>query len=677
MASMVYSFPLSRIAMAAMLLTPTMCMAQELAPDQRAWYQGRLGMGTTGAPAPAAPSQAAETVAEWQALTRNTHPSFDQIAGFLIANPGWPNEMELRRTAEGTLATSGYVPSSAVLFFERFPPLSAGGHLRHAMALRAANRMDDATAAARRAWTGGALTAEEENSLVMAFPSALTPADHDDRMEKLLWSNSTAAAARQIANVSPARRLEFDARLAMRTRATSAAMRAQAAESANPALTRSNAGYIADKVSWLAASGNTQSARAILAGPRALSAPPRDTERWLELLLAQARGAARDGQYSTAYDIARKVDDVLPVGAAILEQPIGVRDEYTSLVWLAAQTAHNQLARPREAVGLYALYSAGGRSPQVQARGLYWAGRAALDARDPALANDYFTRASRHYDQFHGQLALERLGQPQPRPTAAERVSFSQAERDAFNGNSLVRAARVLGELGAWREQTLFLRAIANNARSDSEHYFAARLSDEIGRPDLAVMIGRSARINGLDDYAPTAFPTVTVPVGYENNWTFIHAISRQESQFDRAATSRVGARGLMQLMPGTAREQAGMLGLSYNAASLTTDTSYNIMLGSAYFQRMLNYYGGSYPLAVAAYNAGPGNVNRWMAANGDPRTGSIAILDWIEAIPISETRNYVQRVLENAVVYETLRPGTPGNNRNRLSYYLGKSNPG
>jgi len=134
-----------------------------------------------------------------------------------------------------------------------------------------------------------------------------------------------------------------------------------------------------------------------------------------------------------------------------------------------------------------------------------------------------------------------------------------------------------------------------------------------------------------------------------------------------------------MQLMPGTAREQAGKLGMGYNPGSLTTDTSYNIMLGSSYFERMMSYYGGSYPLAVAAYNAGPGNVNKWLAANGDPRMPGGDMLRWIELIPIFETRNYVQRVLENAVVYEAMNPerarfrGTQA----VLSRYLGKQTPG
>jgi soluble lytic murein transglycosylase len=163
--------------------------------------------------------------------------------------------------------------------------------------------------------------------------------------------------------------------------------------------------------------------------------------------------------------------------------------------------------------------------------------------------------------------------------------------------------------------------------------------------------------------------------IGY---YTIIHAIARQESQFDKAAVSHAGARGLMQLMPGTARETAGKLGLSYDLGGLTRDTDYNIRLGSSYIQRMLSYYGGSYPLAVAAYNAGPGNVNKWIRLNGDPRMPGVDMLDWVEAIPIYETKNYVQRVLENAVVYDLLHPQYARSRPpHHISWYLGKNRPG
>ena len=161
------------------------------------------------------------------------------------------------------------------------------------------------------------------------------------------------------------------------------------------------------------------------------------------------------------------------------------------------------------------------------------------------------------------------------------------------------------------------------------------------------------------------------------DDFTIVHAIARQESQFDRAAVSHAGARGLMQLMPGTAREVANRIGLDYQPSSLTVDTDYNVQLGSSYFNRMFGLY-GSYPLAIAAYNAGPGNVNKWLAANGDPRTGGVDMVDWIEAIPFTETRNYVQRVLENAVVYDLLQPDKArSRGAARLSWYLGKSKPG
>ena len=162
-------------------------------------------------------------------------------------------------------------------------------------------------------------------------------------------------------------------------------------------------------------------------------------------------------------------------------------------------------------------------------------------------------------------------------------------------------------------------------------------------------MVGRRATVSGLTGYARASFPSMAVPDGEQANWSMIHAITRQESQFDRQIVSRAGARGLMQLMTPTAREVAGKMGLAFDQGALF-DPSYNVQLGSSYFRQLLRYYGGSYPLAVAAYNGGMGNVNKWLKANGDPRMPGVDIIQWIEDIPLFETRDYVQRVLENAV---------------------------
>jgi len=228
-------------------------------------------------------------------------------------------------------------------------------------------------------------------------------------------------------------------------------------------------------------------------------------------------------------------------------------------------------------------------------------------------------------------------------------------QRAAFVNRSVVRALLALGRAGNWQDQSLFVRSLANSVATDADHILAAEVAQLAGRPDLNVLVGRNARNTGLGGYIRTAFPKIDTPPDQASNWTIIHAISRQESQFDRFAMSHAGARGLMQLMPATARDTAARAGMSYDLAMLN-DPIYNISLGSRYFDRLLRQYNGSYVLAAAAYNAGPGNVNRWIRTLGDPRQDT-DVLEWIESIPFSETRNYVQRVLENAVVYDLLYP--------------------
>jgi soluble lytic murein transglycosylase len=213
-----------------------------------------------------------------------------------------------------------------------------------------------------------------------------------------------------------------------------------------------------------------------------------------------------------------------------------------------------------------------------------------------------------------------------------------------------------------WSVGIRFYRAIADQAETPAEHMLVAELARTIGRRDLAVNLADSAGADGHQGFTRIGYPVLEAPPG--TNWTMVHAITRQESQFAQNAISHAGATGLMQLMPGTAREEAGRAGVQYMSASLISDPAYNIRLGSNHIERLLRTYNQSYPLAVAAYNAGPGNVNRWLRENGDPRNGGISWTEWIERIPFSETRGYVQRVLENAVVYEHLYPQQAGRSR-------------
>ncbi len=616
----------------------------------------------------------AAALAQWRALQQTDSMPFDSYAGFLMAHPGWPNEAANRRAAEKQAASPYASPGNVANYFRRFPPLTAAGAVAHARALQATGATGEAAEAARNAWRRGALSPTDESALLSGFAGVLSSADHDARMDALLWQGSTSIASRQLAYVSPARRALFEARLAFRTGAQNASDLAAANDGAGA----SDAGYVADKATWLRNSGASPSARSWLARTRSVGmARPGNVEEFYEVLLTNARAAAADGQYQTAYDIARQVDDAYPAGTDVSKKPYGERDDYTSLVWLAGQTALKQIGRPADAMTMFDRYGRGSQSPQTRAKGFYWAGRAAEAAGRSADATAFFTTAAGYRDQFYGQLSLEHLRRPLVAPPPLGQRTIDPATRQAFYSREVVRAAQFLGTIGQYQDQTAFVKVISGTAETDADHYLSDELARTIDRPDLAVMVGRMAMQNGLTDYSAIAFPTVSVPSGYDNQWTMIHAIARQESQFDRAAISHAGARGLMQLMPGTAREQAGKMGLSYSPSRLTTDTSYNAQLGSGYFQRIFGIY-GSYPLAIAAYNAGPGNVNKWLRANGDPRTGGVDMVEWIEAIPFMETKNYVQRVLENAVVYDLMNPQrAKSRGPNNLSWYMGRNRTG
>ncbi len=602
----------------------------------------------------------------WKMLSASGNYAFGEYASFLLTYPDWPNADEMRKNAEGAINLLNYSPSQAIAFFDRLPPITNGGRAKYAIALASAGDTEKAEQWARRAWREGPLTDDDENRLFQMMGSKLTAADHDARVSRVLWSGATRTAQKWLPYVSAERRPVLEAQLAYELKAPDAAAKFAAAGDA----ALGDAGLVMERVNALRAAGTGWAARELLANRPPLSAPPHNAQAWLKMLLTNAEGAENDGQHDLAYRIASKLRDAFPAGTRIIDLDLSTRDVYTSLAWLAGEAAYYKLNRPRDAVEAFQLYTDGARSPQTRSKGLYWAGRAAKKAGDMDNAKRYWTEAAKFFDFFHGQLALEALNQPLPAvaPSPALPLLASNAVPPAYT------AARLSGSFPGWKDSNSFMRALANNAKSESDFMRLFAWSQMIGRPDLAVISARSARIEGHGSMIRLGYPTVDVPADQAGNWTFIHAIARQESQFDRNAVSHAGARGLMQLMPGTAKETSGKIALAYRPEALNSDITYNIQLGSTYFQRMLRYYNGSYPLAVAAYNAGPGNVNKWLTRNGDPRSGGIDILDWIEQIPIFETRNYVQRVLENAVMYDHLNPDRARYKSDTpLSNYLGR----
>jgi soluble lytic murein transglycosylase len=611
----------------------------------------------------------ASDIARWNALRQTDSLPFSSYASFLITHKGWPGEASMRRTAERAIDPNSVSPGEVLRYFAVQPALTPAGHAHHAMALLAGGETDRAREAARAAWHGGVMAQAVESRLLGAFAPVLSQQDHDIRMDVLLDNGDRTSAQRVLPMTSFQRRALYEARLALQTRAPDAASKAAALGAG----ANGDAGLVMDRANWLRNTGQAQAARDFLAQRRSLTTRPRDAEKYLETLLTVARAASADRQHMLAYQIASQATDAFAPGTDIAERSLGERDDFTSLVWLAGTTALQQLGRPAEAERMFAAYAGGGRSLQVLTKGRYWAGRAAEASGRTAEATAHYEAAARYPELFYSQLAIERLGRPIPAPAPAA-VQPTEAERLAFQHRSIVAAAAYLGQTGQWNDQSLFVRALSEGVETDRDRQLAVDLSRAIGRPDLAVWVARSARNGGSPFYVRPSWPETSVPAAQSQYWSLAHGIMRQESSFDRAAVSHAGARGMMQLMPGTAREVAGRLGLPYDLGRLTSDPSYNIQLGSSYVGTLMNQWGGNVVLTAASYNAGAGNVRRWINENGDPRMAGVDVLQWIEAIPFSETRGYVQRVIENSVVYDAMNPARAMSpERGRVSWYLGR----
>ncbi len=640
-----------------------------LDPQARDWYRFRLNLSSSvPVQPPARLDPLAEAIAVWDSLRQSDSLPFESYAGFLRQHAGWPGKSGFRKAAERTLKPDITSPSLIVDYFQRFPPLTNQGALRYAEALLAVGRKADAVFQARAAWVGGALPVEEENRLLARFASDLAVADHDSRMDRLLWDDSVSTAQRQVNFTTPAKRDYFLARLAMKLRWPDAAARLASVWARYPM----DPGLVADKARWQRGTGDWIGARRTLAEAKIAPGSVRFPLQWMQTHLDFARAAANDKQWDLAYGIAADTN-AYPSGTVLRTRSAAERDVLTSLEWLAGWTALKQLGRPASAIPHFERYSLSAQTPQTQSKGDYWAGRAAQAAGQTTVAQGFFEKAAAHPDHFYGQLALEQLGRPIKTPPAPQ-VTIAPFDRTHFEQNEVVRAIRLLAELGDQSRLTTFIRALANSASTEQEQLLTADLARSINRPDLGVRLARNARKSGESWLWDAGYPRLSLSSLFDRQWTMIHAITRQESEFNRDAVSHANARGLMQLMPGTAQETAGKVGVPYDYERLTADINYNVTLGSTYFANLLDRFGGSHVLAVAAYNAGPGNVSRWIADNGDPRLPGADVVEWIEKIPLFETRNYVQRVLENAVIYDVLNPTRAKMpSVSRLSAYLGR----
>ncbi|WP_337191050.1 lytic transglycosylase domain-containing protein [Qipengyuania vulgaris] len=607
------------------------------------------------------PTRISQAIGQWEYLTTTDNLGFAQYAGFVTNYPNFPKQDLLQRRAEAALDRDAVTPQALVQFFDAHPPITNGAKARYALALAAMNR-PEATALAREAWRGGTMSGPAEAYMQGLFSQNLSPEDHDARMDALLWQGNLEAATRQIVRVSPAYRSMAQARLALLQGSTPSAAGLPVPDGA-----LNDSGYVYNLVKHYRGSGQLPSAINLLSTRAEFSSPAFEAADFVSEALRVAQGA----DARSAVSIASRVDDLFAPGTDVSDGSFTLRDKYTDLMWLGGTKALWSLGDGGRAAPLFYRYGTGAKTPLTRSKGFYWAGRAAARAGDRAEAQRYWTMAADYPDYYYGQLALSELGKPLPTFDPVLTTGIDGNTREAFQAEPLTLALRDMARNRRdWRTERAFFEAIAENADTPTEMALVAELARETGLDEMAVVAGMVAGETGVIGFERVGFPTVPTHAGA--NWTMVHAIARQESEFDRTRVSHAGARGMMQLMPGTAREEAGKIGVQYMSANLTESPSYNIRLGDAHFARLMDRYNGAYPLAIAAYNAGPGRVNEWLRLNGDPRTGAVDWVTWIEQIPSNfETRYYVMRVIGNAVSYANMNPDKSSAAQKNIRHYL------
>ncbi|MEI8396061.1 MAG: lytic transglycosylase domain-containing protein [Rhodospirillaceae bacterium] len=577
-------------------------------------------------------------IMRWLDLARpQSGNSFAAISGFLRANKLWPNRAGLQRQAEKTMPDD--MPAGEVrAWFAQFPPASSVGVGRYHDALIAGGERDKATELVRKFWVDSNFSnTEDELDFRQRFASELRSGDHAARLERLLWEHQPSAAQRMLSRVDENRQALAKARLALADDEPGL----DAAVQRIPESLRSDPGFLYERLRWRRRKDNDAGALEIL------HAPPEELGRpalwWAERhILARRLMERRD--YAGAYRLVKQHGQ--SEGTALGEAE-----------FLAGWLALRRLNKPAEAYAHFQRMYTGANSPMSRSRGAYWSGRAAEAQNDKDQAREWYGIGAKYPTMFYGQLAAAALGQDRVSPGGEP--SVSSAEQSEFNRRELVRVVHLLREIDP-RDATdrigLFMRRLTKDATTPADYVLLGRLAQEVHRPDLAIFVSKQAFQAGTA--LPVAgYPAVPVHSNGEVEAALVLALIRQESTFNTNTVSSAGARGLMQLMPATAKLVAGKLGVRHVDARLTADTDYNILLGSTFIGQMIDVYSGSYILAIAAYNAGSGRVTDWLAKFGDPRD-DVDPLDWIESIPIGETRNYVQRILEALQVYRT-RLGT------------------
>jgi soluble lytic murein transglycosylase len=477
----------------------------------------------------------------------------------------------------------------------------------------------------------------EERAFYVRFGHLLTTADHLARLERLIGDRKRSAALRLAKGLGEDHYALTLARLKLKLMEPGV----DAAIARVPTHLRSSPELVFERARWRQRKNRFSDALALIESPAAASIDP---ARWWPMRNWAAREALLRGQPELAYRLTSQHGVASGLGFAEGE-------------FLAGWIALRRLDRADRAQPHFQRLHDGVTSPISRARGAFWAGEAAQRLQKVDEAAAWYRRAASHDLTFYGQLAARRLGEEPHARQAPPPLAGLLPE--AFAADELVRTTELLSELGQDQLVARMFGALRSRTMTAEELLPVADFALILGRPDQAVRTAKKERQMGGEPEVAHLFPRPPLALAENDRTALVLALIRQESQFDAKAISPAGARGLMQLMPATAKYVAKKQNLRYRRASLTEDPAYNVRLGQFYLAAMLERFDDYVPLALAAYNAGPHRADRWLKLYGDPRTPDVDALDWIEQIPFSETRNYVQRVMEGYAVYARMQATT------------------
>ena len=587
----------------------------------------------------------ARKLAEWIVLrSNNTKPTFQRYANFVQNNPDWPHVPLFRRRAENALWNDKMDDGTVRDFFAHRQPTMAKGRYMLAHALLAQGDRNGAAALVRHAWRYQDASNDVEKAVLEQFGSLLTREDHKIRMDQRLYEDDSEAGLRAAQRLGGNELAIAKAWIAVIKKAHNA----KALLDAVPAAARNDAGYIFARAQWLRKHDKLEeAAREMLAAPHDAAALV-DVNQWWQDRRVLIRDLLDKHDAQTAYRLARD--------AATPTQGNYRVDKHFTAGWIALRFLHD----PKTAAAHFALINEGTNNPHALSRGGYWQGRAADAMGQHAQARAFYAKAAEHTATYYGQLARARLGLKDlglvgpPNLTAPERSVLGHLE--------VVRAAEILYRLD---ERDMLASIFAELGESATDIAGMAMLAEVAGKnndPRAMLLLGKGGLGRGLplDYYAyPVAglpnYKPITTPV----EPALVYSIARQESHFNQKVVSPAHAYGFMQVTPVAAQDTAKRFKAPYNRGRLASDPVYNMQMGAAELSMLLSTYDGSYLMTFAGYNAGRGRVRQWVAAYGDPRDPKVDPVDWAERIPIAETRNYVQRIMENLQVYRARFEGS------------------